>query len=386
MTIATSNSVSLYHSKETEWGETPNDPTMTQLLFTGESLTYTKGTQVSETIVSDEMRREVAHVSNQASGDINFEMAFGIHDFLIESAMANEFATVTATESTIAASNTGTLTDSGGDAFEDFEVGDFVGVSGFTYQAGGQTIHEVTAKTDSVLTIYPAPSNEAEGQAVTVTTSRLKHGTTQVPLLIERRFTSINSFHQFLGMVVGQMSLSVQTRERATGTFSLMGKGVTASGSTVSDEDVTVDLPELMTGSAHVSNIRIDGAAAAFPIQGLEFSINRNLRDPGKIGSFDAAAINRGFMDVTGTASVYFGTDSLSLYAKKLAHSTFSLSYAMTDNAGNSYGFIFPRAHYLDGDPNASGGDQDLVLPVGFQAIRHPTLGFQMKICKVAAL
>src|SRR5690606_5840162 len=101
--LADTNKVGIYFNTETAWGETPSTPGMTQVRYTGESLSYAKQSVTSETIRDDRMRDQVALVGFNTEGDINFELsAFSFDDFL-EAALSGTWSrTLTKSGTTIA--------------------------------------------------------------------------------------------------------------------------------------------------------------------------------------------------------------------------------------------------------------------------------------------
>jgi len=385
MALADSNRVDLYFSEETLWGETPSTPAMTQLRYTGETLAYSKQSGQSEVIRSDRMRDAILELGYSAGGDIKFELAYGSFDTLLSGLFGAAWSTpVNISSSAIAAT---ALTDKFSGAvgiFNSVTVGQWIKVAGF-YEAANNGIFRVTAKAGdgSDITVDTSLADEGAGEAVTMKGSYLRNGIVEKSYLIEKRFTDITQYIYFDGMRVGGMTLNIAAKQIINGSFTFSGKEGVASASSVAGSSTAASAAVPMSASANVGTITKDGVALATPLKSITLNVNNNPRAKDRIGSKAAAGIGLGFFEVTGTVEAYF--EDLVLYNLLIGHTNLSLSWRCTDVSGNVMVFTIPKLYFMEGDPKAESGNQDVMLPLTFAAIRNATYNCAMQIDIMAA-
>ncbi len=92
--MSNTNVVGLRAVREVTYGVVPTSPSLVELCYTGApSLAFAPATTVSEKIRDDRQIDDLALVGGEASGDINSELAFGVHDLFLEGAFFNVFQT-----------------------------------------------------------------------------------------------------------------------------------------------------------------------------------------------------------------------------------------------------------------------------------------------------
>jgi len=90
--MSNTNRVALRAALESSFGVVPTAPVLRDLCITGApSLAFTPETTVSEKIRSDRQIDDLILVGGEAGGDVNSELAFSVHDFLLEGAFFNSF-------------------------------------------------------------------------------------------------------------------------------------------------------------------------------------------------------------------------------------------------------------------------------------------------------
>ena len=90
--MSDTNRVGIRATKEVTYGVVPTAPDLYQLAISGApNLAFTPETVVSELIRSDRQIHDLALVGGEAAGDINSELAFEVHDLLLEGAFFNPF-------------------------------------------------------------------------------------------------------------------------------------------------------------------------------------------------------------------------------------------------------------------------------------------------------
>ena len=384
MAISDTNSVGLYVSKETTWGETPSSPAMTQVRYTGTSLERKKESVQSEIIRDDRMRDTIAEVGYKADGDISIELAYGSYDLFLEALLGNDFATVTRTATTISASTGGTIADSG-NGLANFVVGQNVKVTGFS-NASNNRIYRITSVAAGSIGVSPAPAvNETAGASVTITGTYLRNGTAKKSLLLEKRYTDLaNTFEYFNGVRVGSMRLDFIAMQLIKGSFGVLGKGVVAGTATVAGSSVAATPNPVLSASANVGSVTKNNTALTTGIRSINLEIMNNLREQTQIGQKELAGVGYGFTEVKGSIEAYF--DGLTnFYNDVLNHSAISLSWRLTDTNGNVMIFTIPRLRLMSGAPSTPGGNQDVVLKMDFAAERDPVTNCMFQIDKLAA-
>jgi hypothetical protein len=90
--LGTSNRVAVRYVAESVFGTTPATPTLTEVRYTGESISNKISTVQSNEIRSDRNTTDLVRVSSDASGDIQFELSAKSFDDLLEGALASTFS------------------------------------------------------------------------------------------------------------------------------------------------------------------------------------------------------------------------------------------------------------------------------------------------------
>ncbi|HEY4136494.1 MAG TPA: phage tail tube protein [Alphaproteobacteria bacterium] len=197
----------------------------------------------------------------------------------------------------------------------------------------------------------------------------IRNGVTRISHSTERSFLgqAVPTHILSRGLVVNSMDLSIQSGQKVTGSFDMMGmtsdQGTAAYGSTYADATTN----PVMAGSVNVGRIAESGTAIVAPnwAQSLALNVNNSLRKQLAVDSLGAVNIEPGDVAVTGTVQSYFGSNAL--YAKLLAGTVGALNSRLAKN-GQAIVFQLPRVTFTDGSPNAQQKNSDVVLPLAFQA------------------
>lgn len=375
-----SNRAALYFSEEITWNETPSSPIMTALPYTSESLGHQKQTIVSNQIRDDRMRDTVAEVAVSAEGDINFELQYTDFQKFFEAALGGTFTTFSYT----GAGTAGNLQFSGNDiiapanTWAGLVVGQYVKITGAA-QSGNNGIRKVTAKSSTNLTVDGAAFTAEDNSTATVTGKVLRNGVVRKSFLIEKRFADIGKYFYFRGMRVGQLRLALESEQMITGSMSFMGaEGVPANASIGNATSNPESSDGVMNATANVGNLTEGGVSLVTAIRSIHLTVNNNLRKLSKLASRTAGDINYGTLDVTGTLEAYF--EDVALLQKFINHAQSSLSFRATDPAGKVLIFTIPALYFLNGNPTVGGLNQDIMLPLEWQAIRDANTNCQIQI------
>lgn len=394
MSLADTSRAQLRLIEETAFGEVPGAGDPNELRMTGESLSYSLSKETSKEIRSDRQTTSLITVGASAQGGVNFELSYNEYDALLAAALQGEwevYGTDGVGTSFEAAYTANTITASIAP----------VGTSAFTTLAQGQwfrmehpgnandgkyfKVHETTAPTATVITLdaaTPATVAAADPDAV-IQTSRLSNGTTQPSFTIEKEFSDIAQFFAYTGMTVAGLSMGLQSGQIVNGSFNFMGKAATRDAATALPGTPVASLTyDVMNAVDGVGEILEGGSAISGTfIKSLTLETDNRLRGRDAIGTLGNVSIGAGTFDCKGSIEVYLADGTL--YDKFLNDTDTSLSFRMTDAAGNGYIVTLPAVKYADAQVNAGAMDQDAMISMPFQAIRDTVHGKTIFIDRV---
>jgi len=190
-------------------------------------------------------------------------------------------------------------------------------------------------------------------------TNVLKIGTTEKSFTFESGFTDIAQYGVMTGAIVNGFSASVTPDGIVTGTFEVIGKDLTYSG-TALDASITAagtsEPFDSLTGSIN------EGGSSIATVTGIEFSVDNGITPTKVIGSNVSAEQIEGVCSVTGTVTAYFADATL---LNKFSNETSSsLDVTLTDPAAATLKFDFPNIVYTGADLDVSGtGSITVSLP-----------------------
>lgn len=215
-------------------------------------------------------------------------------------------------------------------------------------------------------------------------TNVLTNGVISKSYTIEKHFVDVDEFIAYRGMMVAGGSVSIEPGSIITGNFSFLGKGAAPDVDSVALAAPTAaPTNQVVNAIDHITAISEGGAAYAGDVLGLNFEIQNNLRARPAVGVLGASSIGVGRVQVSGTFNTYFNSNAE--YTKFINATATSLAFNVVDGAGNQYQILFPRIRYTGGNPNASGVDTDVVLPLEFTAFRDSVTGATVRITRVNA-
>ncbi|MEZ0231899.1 MAG: phage tail tube protein [Methylophilaceae bacterium] len=386
--LATTSRVGLRFRKEANWGVTPTTGNHKSLRLVSESLNFNIGTDSSKEIRSDRQTTDLIQISASAEGGFNFELSYGEYDPIFSSALQADWVEAgTDGESTMTATFTTTaLTASAGTPFVNIEDGQWVSISGAVNEANNGIKQVLTKTSSSILTFAASTFTAESGTAnLKVSSARLKNGVTQSSFTIEKEFADIVQFISYRGMMPSQMTLDVQSGSFAGGSFTFLGKDSAQAAVTVmpGTKGASLSYP-VMNSVNNVSNILENGAALANTfIKSLSLSLDNGLRGQDAIGVLGNVGIGNGNLNLSGSMDIYFA--DAALYQKFINNTDSSLSFRLSDSAGRGYVFTLPRIKYSNAQIVAGGMNQDVMVSLSWQAIRHPTSGTTIIIDRVGA-
>lgn len=206
-------------------------------------------------------------------------------------------------------------------------------------------------------------------------TNVLKVGTTLKSFSIEdsaNDTASTDAFRLFTGMSVSSLAVSIKPNEMVTGTFSFVGKDMTAaltSAGTSSYGAVTKPF------DAYSGTIKIADAggvlAGIATVTGVDFTINNNFNPTFVVGSATTPQLEYGLATVEGTITAYF--EDLSLINRFIneTETAFEVQVDSPDaTAGHTW--LFPRIKINAADVPVT-GPTSRVISLPFVALYDST-------------
>lgn len=384
--MSNSNRTQVRYLKESSWGVTPGSA-MTNMNVTSESLGQSTDVQNSQFIRSDTNIAGVVRTAISAGGSLGIELQYGAYDTFYEGALRSTFGTAVSISSTAisAASSDNSYNRSSGSFVSDNVVaGQWIKVSGFATAANNGYCKVVSVASGKIVVAGLTLVNESSGPTVVMKGALLKNGSTDASFTLEKEFADVTEFVAFTGMRVGSASLNITPGSIITGEFAFQGKSATASGATVGTGSANAAATTTsMNAVDNVKKIYLDNGVSTLDVTELTLNISTNPRTQNAVGSLPAVGIGTGSIEVTGTFNSYF--ESRAQYEKYLNFTSESITFVVEDAAGNAYVFDMPTARYTDGNPQAGGINQDVILPLNFSATYNSTFGGTIGITRMPA-
>lgn len=360
---------------ESVFNQTPVSPSMLPFRAReGVTLDLTKQNLESTELRDDRQIAISRHGNKQVGGDLPFELSYGSFDDFIEAVlMGNWGASATVTGSDLDANNSDNSINASSSDLSILEAGDEITISGFTDPDNNGTFVVDSVTASKIVVSGGTLVTEAAGNSVTITSTRslCKAGTTSRSFTVERRHSDINSFPRYTGCTMNTMSLSIAPNAMVTGSFGVVGAGMVA------------DQPSLGSPAAALSTDPFDsfngtleeGGSSIAVVTSLELNLDNGINPLFVVGSSDAANVDRGRSNLTGTLSAYF--QNLDLIQKFVNEVESSLKLVIADPAGNEHRIIMPRVKY-NGASFPVNNEQALTINMPFQALLDPTEGSQV--------
>lgn len=383
MAEASSSRVSLRYVKESSWGVTPNNPTMTTLRRVPGGGGLQRNSQVVSSQEADSSRTipDQVETGYSAAEDHNIELQAGAtDDFIIAVLGGTTYTASTPAQITISAVNVGnTLHRSAGSFVTDgWKPGMWMKISGFTGTAAnnglariGNTDGSVTATDITIDTATKVFVDDAAGEAVTLTGKMVRTGTAQQDsFTFESHFTDLTNVYLLgVGFRPTGFSLDVSAGSIVTGTFNFLGKNVVTSAAAIAGETVTAaGTTQSMNATSNVATLYEGGAAITTLARQITINVNPNVTELRAVGNAAAASLIDGTFDITVGLNLFFS--DLAMMTKVIGRTSTSLYLPFTDGAGNSIIFSFPKG-YLAGTPKEQAQNTPVAQDLTFTAVRY---------------
>lgn len=389
MTTADSSQHSLAYVKESTFGTTPSSPTLTPLRHMSATLGVEKTLLESQEVNASRDVKYIRHGNKQVGRDVGFELSYGSQDDFMASALGDTWSTEIdsgAISIDVApSSGNATFTRASGSFVSDgFAQYDVITVSGYS-DAGGNGRFLVTNVVALVITATPiegqtVPTESGGGDEQIIKYPTIVNSTAQDSYTFQRYFSDIGDYVVLTGNAVDSLGLEIGVDQMVTGSLSFVGKDISTdtsaiSGSSTSAETTTEGF-DTYTGSIYENGAT--GACAT----SLSLNLTNNLERNYCVFSDTVNSISWGKFRVTGTFTAFF--EDLTYYDKFINETSSSISFTLTDPAGNDYWIYLPSLKYNSGNPDTS-DEGSVSLALDFQAVRSTAANATMIVQRQAA-
>jgi hypothetical protein len=197
----------------------------------------------------------------------------------------------------------------------------------------------------------------------TWTTNVLKAGRTERYFSCEERHTDLTQFAVTTGVVVNSMSLSIQPDAMVTGSFGVIGRNQTWSGTSLGTPTAVASHPPFSGFTGAI----LEGGSSIANLTALELNLERNVEPVYVVGPSDLAKEKTiGQNNVTGTAT--FLLESAAMINKFLNETESSISVTLDGPAGGDLTILIPRVKY-SAATRQRGVGSSLIVTMPFQAL-----------------
>ena len=385
MAIADTARSQLYYLEETTWGVTPA-AALKAMRYTGETLNFDISTNQTKEIRADRQITDLIRTDAEPSGNVNFEMSYGSSDDLVAGAFFNNWPTlINLTGSTYAAvsGSPDSFTDSAnGFITAGLKAGQWIKTSAFT-NANNNGYFQILTIAAGTITVKGemALVNESAAVGRGIKGCSLRNGTTLKSFSLEVAFADVTKFKSFTGMRVNTLAMNLTVGEILSGVLGFMGKSAVLGGATIgTGGPVAAPTNDVLNTVSNVPFIMEGGITFTGKLKEFSLNLNNNLRTQKAVGTLGSVGVGSGRAVVTGKIVAYFEGAAGDFYSKYLIGTETSISFRITDAAGNPYILTLPRIKLTKGDLTAGAADQDVMASLDFQALRHPTYDMTIQL------
>ena len=216
----------------------------------------------------------------------------------------------------------------------------------------------------------------------TFATNVLKVGTTPKFFSIEDAATDIAQFRLFTGMAVSSLAVSIRPNQMVTGTFSMVGKSMAISGTSVDAVKTASsgNAPfDAYSGALSIGDAGGTLSAAAI-VTGIDFTINNALAPTFVVGSSTTPQLEYGMATVEGTITAYF--EDAALINRFLDETETGLQVIVDDPTGLSdYTWLFPRVK-INGADVPVDNPTSRIITMPFVALYDTTEATNLKLTR----
>lgn len=352
--------------------------------FVSHTFKHRKDTAVSEEIVQDRSRTEIAVLGSGDEGGFVAELRLGLNahnDFflyglmgtLVTASDSHDVNVNPANQSALFANPAPTATLKGAKVIK------FSGLP----TAANNGLKRVIKWVGDTAYFVPGSFTVDDPNTVSVTAevSYYRNGATAPEYFaIQDNAIDAGSYQIHQGMCVNELTLELAAKAKAMLTVGFLGYG-----SFERPDSVFTSIAEPATGNIvettnHIGALYVDNRTPVAAIRNITWKLNNNLRERLTLQRGGTLQPGTGFADFTGTLEAYFSNAK----AKRafLNHSDKSIFFSVQSGSGSGqiHHFFLPKVKFTDMEAGNPGGNQDLMTVFEWQAIKDTTLGYQCQI------
>ena len=220
------------------------------------------------------------------------------------------------------------------------------------------------------------------GDAEIYFSDTVSNGVNRKSYSILQRFQSLPAGENqviYSGCVADALNLTLETQAIITGRFTLLGLNTKFLSTPIpSNLVVQGQVEKILNSSSNIGSIFLGDSVVDGPnfVQSASIDINNNSRRQNAIGSIGAVGVAAGTCVVTGSLSTYFGDTSL---AKSVINNEEKSFLANIQSGSRAVIIDMPKIKFSAGSVGIAGQNEDLILPLEYQALRHESLNYQIK-------
>ncbi len=351
-------------------------PTVWQYLRVTNATTMKKPNMVaSEEVTPIRLSAGQQVVSVDVTGDISQELSYGTSDLLFASAFFNNWVTGTAGASVTTGSITGTTLTVTAVTSGSITVGQTLVGTGITL---GTTVLAVLTGTGGIGTYTVSTSQTASSTTVTGSSpasDTLTLGNTAQFFSVARDFTDIGVYNVVRDCIASKLVLTIPTSGKNTIVTTVAGLSSDDSKvSSFATSPTPVTTTEFMS-SINMGTIQINGAPLGACISALSLTIDNLVNVQRCLGKgLVAGAQISGGATVTGSMTLAWSAVAYDLWLTTFSRAAMSVSFPISDAAGNQYLITLPQVEVMGDFPSAP-KTAIVEIPLNFSVVRQaPTI------------
>ena len=205
----------------------------------------------------------------------------------------------------------------------------------------------------------------------------LKTGTVSRSFTIERHHEDIGKYIRATGCSFNSMSLSVSPNSMVTGSFGVLGKDLSTAATAITGASYAAETTTAPFDS--FTGAITEGGSSIAIVTALELNIDNGMEAQYVIGDSTTLQPPLAKSTVTGSVTAYF--ENTALIDKFINETASSITFTLTDAAGNDYIFDIPNVKYNSGNPEV-GGPGAVTVTLDFIALYNAADVTQLKITK----
>lgn len=378
--MTSANRTELLIYEQTDFDTLPTGtPKFQSLRFTKEGFSPQSATEASEEIEDTNQISDSILTDMKAVGSLDFELSIGSYNQLLRALLLHSAAVPASTALATAV----TVVSVTGGATQRFTttgtwtapaVGSWIRATGFA-TAGNSGCFKVKASTTTTIDVEGARlTTEAAGATVTLTAmGDITNGTDEVVHYLERHNKDLISAEQvtsFESIVPSQMTLTIPTSGKVTGSFSFMGRRETPLPSgTLGDGSPTVKTTAPILTALNVETTLENHVPVE--ITSLDLSGANGYEARGAVGILGAHSLRKGAQLWEGTIQTYLDTRTRT--KKMIDQTESSIAVVFVDGDGGCMVIEYPRIKFTTAESPTTGKGADVYETAGFRAFKHET-------------